>query len=111
MTARARRAIAEGRQIIIFPEGTRRPPLAAPEYRHGVMRLYRELDVPCLPVALNSGLFWPRRQWVRRPGVVVIEFLEPIPPLLERDAFMSLLQDRIETASDRLIAEAGGLRS
>lgn len=98
--------VRHGRQIIIFPEGTRRPPGAEPAYKFGVAHLYDSLGVPCLPVALNSGLFWPRRRYIRRPGTVVIEFGEPIPPGLERDAFMALLQDRIETASDRLLAEA-----
>ena len=95
-----------GRQIIIFPEGTRRRPGAEPAYKFGVAHLYRSLDVACLPVALNSGVFWPRRHWIRRPGTVVIEFLDPIPPGLERDDFMATLESRIETASDRLLAEA-----
>jgi 1-acyl-sn-glycerol-3-phosphate acyltransferase len=105
MTVRARRAIAEGRQIIIFPEGTRRPPLAPPEYRQGVLHLYRALGVACWPVALNSGLFWPRRSLVHRRGTIVLECLPPIPP--GRGAtFQSELQAAIETASARLIAEA-----
>ena len=98
-----------GRQIMIFPEGTRRPPGAPPAYRFGVAQIYRALDVPCLPVALNSGLFWPRRQYLRRPGTIVIAFGEPIPPGLERDAFMEMLQRRIETESNRLMAEAGNI--
>src|SRR6185503_3278202 len=87
MTAHARRAISEGRQVIIFPEGTRRPPLAPPAYRHGVTRLYRELGVTCLPVALNSGLFWPRRSFLHRRGTIVIACLPPIPPDLSPDDF------------------------
>jgi 1-acyl-sn-glycerol-3-phosphate acyltransferase len=97
--------VRRGRQVIIFPEGTRRAPGAEPAYRLGVAHLYESLEVPCIPVALNSGLFWPRRHYLRRPGTVVIEFGEPIPPGLEREAFMALLEERIETASDRLLAE------
>ncbi len=106
MTVRARRAIAEGRQIIIFPEGTRRPPLAAPEYRHGVMRLYRELNVPCLPVALNSGLFWPRRSFVQRRGTVLVRCLPPIPPGKAPEVFSEQLKSSIEIATADLIAES-----
>lgn len=105
MNARAREAMAEGRQILIFPEGTRRAPGAPPAYKYGVAHLYANLGVPCLPVALNSGLYWPRRRFLRRPGTIVVEILEPIPPALPRDAFFRELQDRIEAASDRLLAE------
>ena len=86
MNRRARAEAAKGRQILIFPEGTRRPPGAEPAYKYGVAHLYRSLGVPCVPVALNAGLFWPRRSFVRRPGTAVIEFGEPIPPGLDRDA-------------------------
>ena len=106
MTAHARRAIREGRQIIIFPEGTRRPPLAPPAYRHGIMRLYRDLGVPCLPVALNSGLFWPRRSFTHRKGTIVAECLPPIPAGHEPESFAAELQQTLETATNRLIAEA-----
>ena len=106
MTAHARRAIAEGRQIIIFPEGTRRAPGAPAEYRHGVARLYAELGVPCLPVALNSGLFWPRHALTHRPGTILCECLSPIPPGLDPDAFLARLKDMIESATEALIAEA-----
>ena len=104
-----RRVVAEarrGRQILIFPEGTRRRPGAEPAYKYGVAHLYRNLGVPCIPVGLNSGLFWPRRHYVRRPGTVVIEFGELIPPGLDRDTFMNVLTERIETISNRLLREA-----
>lgn len=107
MNRRARDEVARGRQILIYPEGTRRPPGAEPAYKQGVAHLYRSLGVPCLPVALNSGLFWPRRRMVLRPGTIVVEFLPPIPPGLDREAFLAVLKERIETASDRLLAEAG----
>jgi 1-acyl-sn-glycerol-3-phosphate acyltransferase len=106
MTRRAAEAMRAGRQILIFPEGTRRAPGAEPAYKFGVAHLYRNLDVPCLPVALNSGVFWPRRQFLRRPGTIVVEILDPIPPGESRDDFLALLKDRIETASNRLLAEA-----
>lgn len=104
----AREEVARGRQIVIFPEGTRRQPGAAPAYKYGIAHLYANLGVPCLPIALNSGLYWPRRHLVRRPGTIVIEILEPIPPGLRREEFFRTMQDRIEEASGRLLAE--GLR-
>jgi 1-acyl-sn-glycerol-3-phosphate acyltransferase len=106
MTERARIELADNRQLIIFPEGTRRPAGAEPRYKFGVAHLYAAEGVPCLPVALNSGLFWPRRSILRHPGTVVIEILDPIEPGLDKDAFFSRLQDGIETATARLIAEA-----
>lgn len=97
---------AQGRQLFIFPEGTRRPAGAPPVYKFGVALLYRETGAACLPVALNSGLFWPRQAFILRPGTAVIEYLPPIPPGLEPRDFFERMQDRIESASDRLIAEA-----
>jgi 1-acyl-sn-glycerol-3-phosphate acyltransferase len=105
MTEGARRALADGRQIIIFPEGTRRPPGAEPAYKHGVVHLYAGAGTPCLPVALNSGLFWPRRKFLRYPGTIRVEVLDPIPPGLDRHAFAERLKRDIETATARLIAE------
>lgn len=106
MLQAARKRIKDGREIIIFPEGTRRPPGADPAYKTGIILLYNALKVPCVPVALNSGLFWPRRQWTRKPGTVVVEILDPIPPGLPRPEFLSRLENAIETASDGLLAEA-----
>lgn len=100
-------ALALGRPIVIFPEGTRAAPGAKLDYKPGVAALYRQLGVPCVPVAVNSGLFWPRRKFLRRPGTIVVEFLEPIPPGLDRETFMATLSERIETATGRLLAEAG----
>jgi 1-acyl-sn-glycerol-3-phosphate acyltransferase len=105
MTKRVGEAIAKGRQVIIFPEGTRRPAGAPPDYKFGVVQLYHRLGVPCLPVALNSGLFWPRRSFIRRPGTIVVEFLPVIPAGLPRSKFRTMLITRIEEASDRLLAE------
>ena len=104
MTARAAVETAKGRQIIIFPEGTRRAPGAEPKYKFGVAYLYNELGIPCLPVALNSGLFWPRRSFMRYPGVVRVEFLDPIPPGLDRQVFFDKLQNDLEACTAKLVA-------
>lgn len=105
MTARAKDEARHGRQIIIFPEGTRRPAGAPPAYKYGVAHLYQNLGFPCIPVALNSGLYWPRRQFIRRPGTIRIEILDPIAPGLPREEFFKLVQERIEDGSSRLLAE------
>jgi 1-acyl-sn-glycerol-3-phosphate acyltransferase len=105
MNARARRAAAHDRQIIIFPEGTRRAPGAAPRYKYGVAHLYSEIGVPCLPIALNSGLFWPRRSIRRYPGTIRVEVLDTIPPGLAKDVFFERLQREVEAATARLVAE------
>ena len=102
----ARQRAAAGREIVIFPEGTRRPPGAQPDYKPGFLALYEGLALPCVPVALNSGLFWPRRSILRYPGTIVVEILDPIPPGLERAQARRLIQERIEAACERLIAEA-----
>ena len=106
MVERVRRELARGRQIIIFPEGTRTAPGAPPAYKQGAARLYEAANVPCLPVALNSGLFWSRRRFMRYPGTIRLEVLDPIPPGLDADAFAMRLERDIETATSRLIAEA-----
>ncbi|PTW63298.1 1-acyl-sn-glycerol-3-phosphate acyltransferase [Breoghania corrubedonensis] len=106
MTADAREAIAEGRQILIFPEGTRRPAGAEPNYKFGIVHIYRELKCPVLPVALNSGLFWPRRTFKRYPGTVVIDIRPPIAPGLPGENFVSALQGSLEEATDTLLLEA-----
>ncbi len=97
---------ADGREIVIFPEGTRRAPGAAPDYKPGAVALYEALRLPCVPLALNSGLFWPRRKWLRYPGTIVVEFLEPLPPQLARREFKWQLEARIEAATNRLVEEA-----
>ena len=93
----------QGRQLVIFPEGTRRPVGAPPAYKSGVALIYAEGDVPCIPVALNSGLCWPRRTFLRYPGTITVEFLDPLPPGLKRDAFMTRLETSIEEATARLV--------
>ncbi len=106
-----RKAVAQtDRHIIIFPEGTRKPPGAPTDYRAGVSALYAETGLPCVPVALNSGLFWPRRKFLRYPGTITIEFLPVIEAGLTAEEFRDVLEDRIETATDRLLRNAGKRR-
>jgi 1-acyl-sn-glycerol-3-phosphate acyltransferase len=106
----AKRAVASGLSVLIFPEGTRSAPGDPPDYKPGVVALYNALRLPVVPVALNSGLFWRRRSLVKHPGRIVVQFLEPIPPGLERKIFMQTLEQRIETATARLVEEAHGPR-
>lgn len=101
-----KRAAAEvklGRQLVIFPEGTRTAPGAEPSYKAGVAQIYAESGVACLPIALNSGLFWPRRTFMRYPGTLVVEFLDPLPPGLPKDEFLARVQTSIEDATSRLV--------
>jgi len=102
MAQAAREVLAQGRPILIFPEGTRKKPGAAPDYKPGVAGLYGQLTVDCVPVALNSGIYWTG--FLKHPGTIVLEFLEPIPPGLKRDVFMGQLQSRIETATKQLLS-------
>jgi 1-acyl-sn-glycerol-3-phosphate acyltransferase len=106
LTRQVSEAIAQGRQMIIFPEGTRKPVGGPPQYKTGVSHLYADTGAVCVPVALNTGLFWPRRSLSIHPGTVTIAFLEPIEPGLDKQSFMKLLEDRIETATADLISEA-----
>ncbi|HML42407.1 MAG TPA: lysophospholipid acyltransferase family protein [Hyphomicrobium zavarzinii] len=105
MISDAQSRAAEGREIVIFPEGTRQAPGAPPDYKPGYVALYEALELPCVPLALNSGLFWPRRQLVRHPGTIVVEFLDPIPAGLPRKEFRAMLEARLEAASQRLVEE------
>jgi 1-acyl-sn-glycerol-3-phosphate acyltransferase len=106
MARHAREALRRGRQIIIFPEGTRLPPGAPPAYKSGIAYIYAETGVACLPVAVNSGLFWGRRSFLRYPGTARVEFLDPIPPGVDKDSFLQRLQHDIEAATARLVADA-----
>ena len=98
-------AVRAGRQIIIFPEGHRMAPFAPPDYKPGVAALYTRLGVPCVPFALNSGVFWPRRSFWRWPGTIVVSFLPPIAPGLDRRAFMQALREAIEPEAQALARE------
>jgi 1-acyl-sn-glycerol-3-phosphate acyltransferase len=101
----AEEAVSMNRQVVIMPEGTRRAPDDPPDYKPGAAALYGTLGVACVPFALNSGLYWPRRQFLRRPGTIVISFLEPIPPGLARKPFQARLESAIETETKALVAE------
>jgi len=109
MIAAARPIANEGRPIVIFPEGTRVAPGARLPYQPGVAALYQALAVPLVPAAVNSGLYWGRRSFIKRPGRIVLEFLEPIPPGWPRHQTMAELEQRIETATAALLREAEGL--
>lgn len=105
-TARLRKA--EGRPLVIFPQGTRTAPGATRSYKIGVYALYEALELPVVPVALNSGVFWGRERFWKTPGTVTVELLDPIEPGLGREAFMRRLEEAIETATDRLVVAEGG---
>lgn len=106
MVRRARDAVKGGRQLIIFPEGTRTAVDAPPQYKNGVGLIYAGCNAPCIPVALNSGLFWPRRNFMRYPGTLVVEFLDPLPAGLPREEFNARVSGAIEQASRRLVETA-----
>ena len=106
MLRMAKERVAEGHSIVIFPEGTRTKVGDAPPYQPGIIALYRTLELPVVPVALNSGFFWPRREFVKKSGCIVMEILPPISPGLSRQEFMDKLKNRIQSATDRLEAEA-----
>ncbi|MGK9165526.1 1-acyl-sn-glycerol-3-phosphate acyltransferase [Inquilinus limosus] len=108
MIEHAKVRAAEGRPIAIFPQGTRTAPGTWRPYRIGVGALYEGLGVPVVPMALNSGVFWRRRAFRKRPGTITVEFLPPIPPGLSRDEMMVRLEEELETASERLVVAAGG---
>jgi 1-acyl-sn-glycerol-3-phosphate acyltransferase len=110
MAAAAKNAMKEGRTILIFPEGTRKRPGAAPDYKPGVAALYGQLDAPCVPAALNSALYWTGPSgFIKKPGKVLVRFLPAIPPGMKRREFMAVLENRIETATAQLVAEAGAV--
>lgn len=107
MVEQARSERQHGGQLIIFAQGTRVAPGAKPPYKIGPAMLYRDLGLPCVPAATNVGVFWPRRSMLRKPGLAVVEFLDPIAPGLETAEFMAQVPALIETHSDKLMAEAG----
>lgn len=100
-----RRAAADGRSILIYPEGHLSRVGERHRYRRGVFHMYAASQRPCLPVATNLGLFWPQQDWRLTPGTATVEFLPAIPPGLSKDAFMATLERRIETASLALLGE------
>jgi 1-acyl-sn-glycerol-3-phosphate acyltransferase len=110
MLAKARPAAAAGRPIVIFPEGTRVPAGKRRPYQPGVAALYQALALPLVPAALNSGLYWGRRSFGKRPGHIILEFLDPIPPGRTRPRVMAELERRIESATAALLREGEAAR-
>ena len=106
MVAAAKETIAKKRQILIFPEGTRRPVGAEAKYKFGIAHLYRQLNCPVVPIAHNAGVYWPRASWLVYPGTVVVEILPRIEPGLSPEQFHERLVFDVETASNKLIEEA-----
>lgn len=105
MLAAAKLGVASGQQIIIFPEGTRQLPDTPADIKPGIVLLYNELKVPCVPVALNTGLCWQGSGFLRKPGKIIFEVLPPIAPGLKRDEFTKALKDALDPATEKLVAE------
>lgn len=106
MMVPARKAAQAGRKIVIFPQGTRVKPGASAPYKSGLAALYRELDLPVVPMALNSGLFWGKDSFIKKPGLITVEFLPAIPPGLPRKEMMRRAETELESATTRLIKSA-----
>ncbi len=106
LLSQGRNVLAAGRQLVIYPEGTRAALGAPPDYKQGVAALYTHLNVPCTPMATNAGAHWRAGSMLRVPGTIVFEYLPVIPAGLPRDEFMATLQERIETASNALLGES-----
>lgn len=111
MVRQAKDRAARGQPIAIFPEGTRAEPGLPPDYKPGIAALYKQLDLPCVPVALNSGQYWGRRSFTKYKGKIVVEILPAIEPGLKRKPFMKQLESDIETATANLVAEAKATRA
>jgi 1-acyl-sn-glycerol-3-phosphate acyltransferase len=107
MLADVAKGLREPGQLVIYPQGTRVAPGVDMPYKVGTAILYEQLGQPCVPVATNIGVFWPKRGVLRRPGTTVVEFLPRLPPGLPRDEFLKSLEFEIETVSNALMAEAG----
>ncbi|MGE7369691.1 lysophospholipid acyltransferase family protein [Neorhizobium sp. NPDC001467] len=105
MMKRTRQEMDSGRQLIIYPEGTRRAPGDAPDYRYGIARIYRDVQVPVVPIVAHWGLFWGRRKLIKHPGRFKVKILPPIQPGMEPDAFYTHLIATLEQASDELLVQ------
>jgi 1-acyl-sn-glycerol-3-phosphate acyltransferase len=108
LTQSAAQAHAEGRKILIYPEGHLAPVGVKFRYRTGVYYMARDFGLPVVPVASNLGVFWQQEDWTKTPGTAVLEFLEPIPPGLDKDEFMARLEAAVEDRTAELVAEATG---
>jgi len=109
MVADVKKALKEDRNVVIFPEGTRSAPGEPGTYHPGVAAIYTQTGMPVIPVGLNSGLYWGRRSFLKKPGKIIMEIMPPIEPGLKRREFMATLQERIETKTSEL--EAEGLKA
>lgn len=105
MIEQSKEAIKHDCRIVIYPEGTRKAPLAEPNYKWGVAKLYTELNIPVVPVAVTSGLYWPRNSLVLWPGTARARYLKPIEPGLDEKEFLKKLQDIIEAETEKMIFE------
>ena len=105
MLQAAQRAVDAGRKIVIYPEATRTAVGAKRPYKSGIAVLYQALNIPVIPVALNSGMLWPRNSFLKKPGTITVEFMPSIQPGLSREELMRTLYDQIEGTTDRLVAE------
>lgn len=109
MVTQAQHHLAAGRQVVIFPEGTRSKPGEKKPYKGGIYALYKECGLPVIPVALNTGLCWPKHRFAKSAGTVTLQFLPPIAQGLEKEAFMQRLESEIEQASQRLLPPQSGM--
>jgi 1-acyl-sn-glycerol-3-phosphate acyltransferase len=107
MTEDVQKGTAQAGQLVIYPQGTRVAPGVTMPYKMGTGLLYDQLAQTCVPAATNVGVFWPRHGILRKPGLAVMEFLPPIAPGLPVPDFMRLIETQIETASTRLMSDAG----
>ncbi|MBX9576234.1 MAG: 1-acyl-sn-glycerol-3-phosphate acyltransferase [Caulobacteraceae bacterium] len=108
LKSRGADAHRDGRRILIYPEGNLAKVGEKFRYRSGVWHMYRDFDMPVVPLATNLGLFWPQEAFEKRPGTATIEFLDPIPTGLDKDAFMARLEAAVEGRTAELVAEATG---
>ena len=103
MLNQAKSKISQGYSIIIFPEGTRKKPGENPDYKTGIAGIYKELETEVLPVAVNSGHFWPKHTFVKKPGKIIIKFLKPIPSQLDKSEFLKTIESVIEEETNKII--------
>lgn len=97
-------------QLVIYSQGTRLAPGVKRPYKIGTAVLYEQMGTECYPVSTNAGVFWPRHGLLRKPGTAVVDFLPPIPPGMEKEAFLERLEAEVEASSEALLDEAGFVR-
>ena len=102
MLKQTKQKIQEGKSIIIFPEGTRKKPGENPDYKTGIAGIYKNLETEVLPVAVNSGHYWPKHTFIKKPGKIIIKFLQPIPTKLEKKEFLERIESVIEEETNKI---------